>query len=619
MQSGGFELGLNSTNVLIGTALIITLILFAYKQYPKVLEQINQEFLRQFGHLLGITENTSNKDILKLVFLNYNHSSTKSWVQSMILAPQETRDKAFSLLCNYLQRPQSQLGSITADVVFSLGSFSHRDAVPTLQRFLQETREHWGRYKGSMLAYGPAVDALIHLDSEQSKCIILSELQSCSNQDEYSGLKELLVTKYSSFDLDDYVLRFYADLILDVQQSKRIKQHLMHCIENKADEDRYRIYISILRGFLAKASENLINDDDSYSLKLLLTQLSKYVALDDKEIWDLFIAMLKAEKLGDALEDWLIGSILEKRFSLNHMQNFSLIMLDDNRANKFKKAIAKNFQFSVEENAIISESLDPEKYAACEAVFSIEKYSGEIQVPHCLNRVYSSLVEQTITPTGLFKPSKEIKLIAGDSVSTKLFLIRALVASTKRNFIYVDFKKLIISPDLLLNLSKEAQLNKPCVIFVNNLVETIKLSEDPRFAKKIEAGLSVLKKVSQIGGVDMLTQSNKKFMLSRSLYKNQFEVITEVCSTGYTERKEIYRHYSFLLRPERDASVFDIDSFIERTNNLSTLEYIYKLLDYLRISLLCSGTLMNIEDYQNLMPSALEDSINNFEEMVLND
>ncbi len=153
MTGGVFELSVNPTNAVIGSVIVAGFTLFAYYKYPNLLDKFEAEFIRRFGHLLGLTENTSNKELLKEVFYKYNHSSTKSWIQWIMLADAESKEKAFLRLRNYLQRPQSKLGSITSDVVISLGAIHHNDAISTLHQFLQETRETWGQYKAAMLAY----------------------------------------------------------------------------------------------------------------------------------------------------------------------------------------------------------------------------------------------------------------------------------------------------------------------------------------------------------------------------------------------------------------------------------------------------------------------------------
>ncbi len=605
MTGGVFELSVNPINAVIGSAIVAGLTLFAYYQYPNLLDKFEAEFIRRFGHLLGLTENTSNKELLKEVFYKYNHSSTKSWIQWMMLADIETREKAFLRLRNYVQRPQSKLGSITSDVVLSLGAIKHNDGISTLHQFLQETRETWGQYKAAMLAYEPALEAINHLDPEQAKNVILTELQSCANQKDYEGIKELLINKYTDYDFDKDNLNFYIDLMLDTEQNYRVKNHLIKRIEEKLYEEKELIYSSILNSLLEKTKQGLASANDATALKLMLPELTTFIEKNDYEIWHNLMLLLDCDGLGEPLQEWLEQNLNSKEPIYSRQQLYNLINSKEKHASKFKEAIAQKFELSNEEKAIIKEPIPTEHYQFRTDTFSVSKYSQEIIVPLCLKRNYENLRKQTITEAGMFKPSKNIKLIAGDSVETKLFLIRALVASTKRHFIYIDFRKLILSPDLVSELTKEVQINKPCVIFVRNLIDILELSSDHRLSKKIETAMATLKKICQIGGIDLIAESSMSFIDTRRKYGNDFEVIDEICATGYRERKELYRFYDFILSNDREANVFDIDNFIEATSKLSTMAYISKLLQYLKISLLTAGTLISIGEYNKLVDASL--------------
>ena len=538
------------------------------------------------------------------IFLEYDHINPEDWYNWIRKQDSETQAKAFDNLVRYLNISPELFKLVLNDVIRIITAFKRPGAETAIYEFLHKISIS-DPPKEFYDYYAQALKALIELNPQRAADFLEDEYKRHRKNPEYVK-RFVYVSSY--FPSDKLPLKFLCHYLLNVEYILEERFKLLNTFKN-VPESFYQMAIAILEKLLENKDVDEVITESCFISLLELKDINQKDFLKSLKV--LFNKTWVSDHLFAILKNYLIQNADSK---INPITLASVISsINPINYDSLKQVLCERYKLSEQEIQLI-DSADTINDFLLQSKLELERPinifdSLQHKLPDFLEEKYIDFKNYCFNDK-----YNSFKLIYGNNESEKYLLVKKLANEEKKKILVLDIKQLAIDQTLLDNLETHLKVIQNKIVYIPNfeiLIKEISSNQDPNsIYRKI---LNRFKFMALKSNIPILASCNKNSLGAKTdeLLADEKEIPKqeyELFNFNQEEQNNSINEYLNQILPERITEKNTPADLYFATKDLSSLNFLGFILNYLKISLLSQGKLFKIDDYQRILDSK-EDSI----------
>ncbi|MEY3369886.1 MAG: hypothetical protein RLZZ361_556 [Cyanobacteriota bacterium] len=592
-------------NILIGLIIITLLVVGLFNFIPQI-----EEFLEEKLNIkINIARSSVSNGVLSQIFFKYHHKDIDGWIEWMKLSDSKVKTKALETLIEHIESAPANWGGITPEVIRALSMFYYREHITIFKTTLSVAKKAWKKYKISSSCYESALKAILTINEESGIKNLEEELSkklSSSNEEKTICIANALASCTPEANID----YLFIKILTDPNEIFKAKNHTINIIQKFSPEKSNGIFLTCIKKLIDETKEPISLDD----LNIYETMLNYCTKSINSQIFDYIIQGCNNSFLINNTINVLELAIKtnKKLFSPDQLYKLLYNIKDDKDKIGNALSIAQGLSSTEKELIRYSNPLQINKFEKAPIVEININNAVAIEIPKILNDYYEQL-KSALKERATKKQAGEFGgiLITGFTESEKILLCRAISVEKRWSFIYGNYEDLINSGSNAKNYFDSINKNKPCLAFLDDIGKMFS-QIDENFLKYIKQSINeqsvffigTLKEEADINekGICSLLENNQELL---SLFPRSIEI--NKCSDAF-KMKVLLPKLSGLSN-NRGGEILDKLDINKPSANLSPLEYEKFVHNYLRVSLLIYGKLIEADEYIRLTQTKEENLI----------
>lgn len=551
---------------------------------------------------------------LRDVFLDFNHESTKAWLRWIDGQDESKKQFAYDKLVDYLDNPPKKLGAITGDVVKAIIVFKQKtDAFQVLAKLLRKTRDHFLQFKSVDIFYETAAIGLTKIDYIEAEKYLIKELDEIKYRKDLAAIQIYLIRALSKLAFTPELEKCWIRVLTNHEYPENTKKELLRQLDDKADSVKERIFQKIIKDQI-DSNATSISEIDKFILEEIFLRLTSLISKEDydQQIWHTLLSACDSPKLKDLFIKLFAEMIEFGADTLQQNQMLELINKEEPARTRFIEACSRKHGLTKKEISLLRVPFKDEDLNFDKIKFNVEKSKKTMAISDELAGDYRYLEKALLAyETGKTeKSSNAIAVMTGTGENEKFYLSRCFAANHNKSFIYVDVQQILSADGMVKEFKNHVSHAKPCLVYLDKMEKVLNVDLEKRLANNLKTinksvkELSILPSVSFVANIpfnrDELKNDNpklhSKFLNSTS---NLYSIMMNKDKPGEDERARIIKEVLEKIDPIRlrESKDFDIESLIKYSKNMDLIQLVKFLHSYLEISLIASGKLVSIEEF----------------------
>jgi hypothetical protein len=590
-------------NFLISLMLVALTAALIYTQLPRIEQMIKKKLEES---LARDSKNKGNQPLTQ-IFLGYNHKSVKEWIQWITAQEVGTKTEAFENLKRFLDVEPEELGAVTSDIVFAIANFGFEDCVDILIKFCNHIRNSYLQINSLEIYYKAATQSISKFEIDKAREFLQEELMLLKNKNDYELLERDVLLALANIPPCPALEDFWVKLFSHKNFSQRIKEETLMIIQKYPNESQNNILTKSMTYFIY-AKDLSLSMEDRRILELFFGLGCKFLKDGIEDIWKLSIEGVKQEHCKSLFIELLASVLSNKDFSLTEQQ-LQAVILDSEAGPLFRDILVIRFGISESEKSIFVRDFEEFHYQELRnnSIKFIKPIGTKILNPSFAED-YDFLNDKISSLTNKRKSAEvfNFKTIAGNSDLDKLYIMDVLANNSNKTFVYINSNLILNSIADISKLKPNLEHNKPCIILLDKLYETILSDLDKGQRNNL---VNLIQTVSDLGkeiGFDFVAsfgtsqataELNTKLKdLSEDLLDVRFEYLKEINVPDENDRQKVVNIFKEKLDPAREFNP-DFEKVLVSTNpDISKLAYVNLLKEYFEKTLLIYGELRPLSD-----------------------
>jgi hypothetical protein len=583
-------------NILVGLIILTLLALALYNFLPQI-----EEFLEEkFNIKVNIARNSANIGVLGEIFFKYNHRDVDAWIEWMKISQSSIKTKAIQTLIEHIESVPANWGGITPEAIRALSQFNQREHITIFKTNLSVAKRSWKKYKVSSSCYEASLKAILAINEESGIKTLEEELAkrlSSGNEDKTICILNALATCSENSNIEHLFIRILTNPDEDI----KAKNHAVGVVQKFSPEKSNSIFFTSVKKLIEETKEPL-SQDNLNSYETILNLCTKSIS---PQTFDYIIQACNHSFLSTSTLNVLDLALKSSKDIFKPEQLYKLLNHIRDDRDKIGTALSVANGLSAAEKEILRYN-DPLKTFAFTKAPVVEiniNNATAIEVPKILVE-YNDRLLSAIKERASKKQSGQAGglLITGFTESEKILLCRSIAVEKRWSFIYGNYDDLVSSGSNAKNYFDIVTKNKPCIAFLDDIGNLI--------TNKNESFLKYLKQIANdpsvfvVGALKEEVITNEKGVCSlienddemTSIFPKTVEI--NKCSDSFKMR--VLQPKLGFLDAIRGADKLERLDINKPSADMSPLEYEKFLTNYLRISLLIYGKLINADEYIRL-------------------
>lgn len=596
--------GISLTTTFIGIIAIVVIVWLVYQYAPFIQRMLDG----QFGGITSNGANDSNQPLYD-VFYRYKHQNSQAWMKWILTQDEDTKNRAYEKLQNYLENPPPKLGLCAKDVIVAVAEFNRDDSFETLRKFLDNIRSHLGILKTVEVFYGQLLASMVKVDLAKGAKVLKEELdyfgqRMDTSEIKYDNFRIKVIRTYKHMDEIPKESRdTITALICNGAYSSVLRKEMIKILfERKDKETMTYIYPKLLHYFMQED----IPDPNEQTIDVLqnLFATFKEFAKNNEETWKLLLEISNTCKVGSTYIELIATWVANRSEQFKYEQLMDLLDVEEPAKDVFRKALQERNYVTDEEMTIFRSKIKSEDMDFTPDTIIIERSKRTRAIGSALADQYKRLrniVEKDFMGVNKSerRASHTVKLLTGTSDKEKIYLLRALAANENRNFIYIDLERMIYNTAELNKLISTINNAKPAIVYTDNVLQILETNLDEEgklglknFLKTLRE-LAILPSVTFFGsaamsGADIQKNPKLKQIINNGT-KGNYEMTVNLDIPSEEDKLEIVTEIIEKITADKIDKNFNPEQLVEATKSKSFLEFWAHLVEYFEKALLIRG------------------------------
>ncbi len=583
-------------NILVGLIILTLLAVAFYNFLPQI-----EEFLEEkFNIKVDIARSSASNGVLGQIFFKYHHRDIDAWIEWMKISDSNIKTKAIETLIEHIESVPANWGGITPEAIRALSKFNYREHITIFKTNLSVAKKSWKKYKVASSCYEASLKGIIEINEESGIKALEEEMGkklSVGNEEKTICIINALASCSENANTDHLFIR----ILTNPEENLKAKNHAIGVIQKFSPEKSSNIFFTCVKKYIDETKEP-IGQDNLNCYETLLNLCTKSI---NAQTFEYIIQACNHTFLSHSTLNVLDLILKGSRGLFKHDQLYKLLYCIKDEREKVASALAVSYGLNGSEKEVLRYS-DPLKIFKFEKAPLVEiriDNATAIEVPKILQEYNDALVsalkeratkKQAGQPGGI--------LISGFTVDEKILLCRAIAVEKRWSFIYGNYDDLVSSGSNAKNFLDTVNKNKPCIAFIDDLGQLIVNKNDTllKYIKQIANEPSIflvgtIKEEAPINdqGTSTLVANNEDLVY---LFPRAIEI--NKCSDAFKMR--VLMPKLGFLDASRGVDRLESLDINKPSVDMSPLEYEKFLSDYLKISLLIYGKLINADEYIKL-------------------
>jgi hypothetical protein len=590
-------------NFLISLMLVALFAALIYTQLPRI-EQMLKKRLEE--SLVRDSKNKGNQPLTQ-IFLGYNHRSVKEWIQWITAQEGDTKTEAFENLKKCLEVEPDELGAVTSDIVLAVANFGFDDCIDVLISFCKHIRDSYLQINSLEIYYKAATQSISRFELDRAREFLQDELMILKNKNDFELLERDVLMALANLEPCPELEEFWVRVFTHKNFTQRIKEEALMIIQKYPPESQNNI-LSKSMSYFINTPDLTLSLEDKRVIELFFGIGCKFLKDGLDDIWKLSIEGVKHEHSKTLFIELLASVLSNKDFKLTEEQ-MQAVILDSEVAPLFRDILVIRFGIGENERSIFIRDFNTLEYEELRNnIIKFIKPLGSKVINPNFAEDYDYLNEKISSLTNKRKSQEifSLKTITGTSDLDKIYMVDALATNSNKTFVYINSKSILNSIADISKLKPNLENNKPCVVLIDRLFETITEDLDKGQQNNL---VNLMQTVTELGkeigydfvanfGVPQATseQNTKLRDLSGELLEVSFNYLRDINLPDENERQKVINHFKEKLDPARTLNPDFEKVLLSSRPDVSKLSYVNFLQEYFEKTLLLYGELRTLSD-----------------------
>ncbi len=559
------------------------------------------------------------------VFYQFDHKGVEDWLNWILVQDKEIINLAFNRLVDYLREPIEELGSVTEDAVKAVVEFKNPESYPVILELIKSSINRRGEFKSIEMFFETSAKSLIKLDDERGfielRELILALLYKNDLQSDTLIICMIKAIGNISNPKAD-ILDFWIQLLTSQDVKLNIRKEILYQTKRISNDlERDQVYIGALQEFSDSPLQRF-DDQNQKILQEIFIDISDQIYTGNEMIWNVFKLCCQKPAPAEVFIPLIADHLKSSNNQLSTNQILDLLTTEGESLNEIKHALAERFKLTETERTLINSKLSQDDTEFDQKVLNYEKSKKTKIVPEEFLEDYKKIEQALLNGEGgnkTRKDSRSIKTIVGDAEDEKIYMIRMLAANLNYSFIYVDLDLAINLNYELLEVKNKINNCRPCLVYltgIKNFILRTLHANQKTYVKKMLTIINEAAKSPSVKIIANLGMNSKAAIDDDKLkatldngYRGKYEFIMRIDKPTEETKIALIEEYISLLNGSRESEKLNIEEFVASMGSCSKLEFIKYITDYISLSLLTEGKLLEPAAYEERK----EQNLSNYE------